>query len=373
MKRIVICCDGTWKRVDATCPTNVVKIAQAIEPRGHDGIAQFIFHLDGVGTGQGTGAIARGIDRAMGGIFGHGLLASIETAYRVLIFNYAPGDAIFLFGFSRGAFMARSLAGLIRCCGIPAREHAAVIPAALALYRERSASGGPNAPAYREFRARFGAEAGKEMAAHGVANDTPGVRYLGVWDTVGSLGVPGDWALSLGMNRGLQFHDLRLSSWVKSARHAVAIDERRAVFPPALWDNLDALNATCGDCVRYQQRWFPGDHGSIGGGGAVSALSNDAAVWIAEGAIQAGLEFDPVKLAALAEGRDFLAPLRAQGDKARSLIDLVLNVRRDDRRGPARLDDLASSAFWRWRSDPTYRPAALSRVEDALEHSRTGS
>ena len=108
------------------------------------------------------------------------------------------------------------------------------------------------------------------------------IGYLGIWDTVGALGVPGHLRLAPLLNRGLGFHDTALSPLVAAARHAVAIDERRRSFPPTLWDNLDALNAAAGAEV-YAQRWFPGDHGSVGGGGAVTALSDDALAWVAGG------------------------------------------------------------------------------------------
>jgi uncharacterized protein (DUF2235 family) len=111
IKRIVIACDGTWSRLDAACPTNVAKLAQAVLPHGPDGVPQIVCHLDGVGSGRGTGQIARISDRLLGGLLGEGLMATIEEAYRFLVFAYAPGDEVQLFGFSRGAFTARSLAG----------------------------------------------------------------------------------------------------------------------------------------------------------------------------------------------------------------------------------------------------------------------
>ena len=81
MKRIVIACDGTWSRLDATYPTNVAKLAQAVLPAGPDGVPQVIFHLDGVGSGRGTGWLARTLDRALGGAFGQGITATLEAAY----------------------------------------------------------------------------------------------------------------------------------------------------------------------------------------------------------------------------------------------------------------------------------------------------
>ena len=103
MKRIVIACDGTWKRIDAPDPTNVARLAQAVLPVAPGRVPQIVCHLDGVGTGQGTGRVSRALDRALGGAFGQGLMASVAAAYRFLVFTWAPGDEIQLFGFSRGA------------------------------------------------------------------------------------------------------------------------------------------------------------------------------------------------------------------------------------------------------------------------------
>lgn len=350
MKRIVIAFDGTWKRADAPHPTNVVKTAQAVLPAGPDGAAQLIFHLDGLGAGRGAGSLARALDRGLGGAFGLGLMPLLEEGYRSLVFNHAPGDAIYLFGFSRGAFMARSLAGLIRTAGIVGRGSAAAIPDALELYRRRGPGAGPEDAGARAFRARH---------AGGAA---PRIAYLGVWDTVGALGVPGRLRLATLANRGLRFHDTALSSHVRAARHAVAIDERRRTFPPTLWDNLEALNA--GEMEGpYRQRWFPGDHGSVGGGGAVTALSDDAALWVIEGAAAAGLAFDPSALARLAAARDCRGPL---GTARRGLLGALLAFDAADRDGPAAAVELAPAAVARWRCDPGYRPRTLHRVAGAL-------
>lgn len=348
MKNIVICCDGTWKRLDARHPTNVVRLAQAVTPVGPGGVAQVVFHLDGVGSGRGTGRIARGLDRALGGMFGQGLMATVEAAYRFLIFNHAPGDAIYLFGFSRGAYTARSLAGLIRNCGILRRAEVAAIPRALALYQARDAGSHPEGGEARQFRARHGAS---EMVFD--------PRYLGIWDTVGALGVPRGPRLAEFLNRPLRFHDTRLSSGVAFARHAVALDERRRSFPPTLWDNIAALNAETGT-PRHAQRWFPGDHGSVGGGGAETALSNDALLWIAEGAAEAGLGLDPVAVEGWRAARDWRGPLRAS--PGTGLIDRLLGLGPVARRGPDHRGDLAEAALRRWAGDPDYRPPALCRL-----------
>lgn len=350
MKRIVIACDGTWCRAEARHPTNVVKLAQAVLPTAPDGTAQLTLHLDGVGSGRGGGRLASALDRATGGLFGAGLEETLAEAYRSLVFNHAPGDEVFLFGFSRGAFMARSLAGLIRTVGVVGRRSVGAIPEAFALYRRRGGGASAEDAAARAFRARHSGDA------------APDIRYVGVWDTVGALGVPGRLRLARFANRGLAFHDTALSGLVRAARHAVAIDERRRAFAPTLWDNLDALNAGAAG-APYRQRWFPGDHGSVGGGGAVTALSDDAALWVIEGAVEAGLACDAAALARLAAGRDHRGPLRAA---KRGLIGALLRGDRVDRDGPGSATELAPATIARWRDDPGYRPRALTRIAAAL-------
>src|SRR5690606_1933003 len=118
MKRIAIFCDGTWNRMSAEFPTNVLCGAQLVLPADDAGISQITYYDEGVGT-VGPKALT-----ALQAAFGWGLLEKIEAAYRFLIFNYEPGDEVFIFGFSRGAFTARSLAGLIRKCGIVPRNEA---------------------------------------------------------------------------------------------------------------------------------------------------------------------------------------------------------------------------------------------------------
>ena len=366
MKRIVIACDGTWSRLDAARQTNVAKLAEAVLPLAPDGVPQIVCHLDGVGSGRGTGRLARALDRALGGALGLGLEATLVEAYRFLVLTYAPGDDIQLFGFSRGAYTARSLAGLIRACGILERAHADAVPAALARYRERAAADGPAALGFRARHAAHvttGAAEAAWRAARGLPGGLPlGIGYLGVWDTVGALGVPAHLALAARLNRGLGFHDTVLSPMVAAARHAVAIDERRRSFPPTLWDNLDALAAAAPGA--YAQRWFPGDHGSVGGGGGVTALSDDALLWVAEGAAAAGLALDPAAVAAWERARDWRGSLTARRP---GMLRGLLMLDCADRPGPARLGELAEAAVRRWRGDPGYRPAALGRVAAALD------
>src|SRR3990172_3960885 len=117
MKRLVFCFDGTWNRLDSSCPTNVVVTAETVLPLAPDGTAQLIFYDEGVGTDK--------RESLRGGMFGSGLVKNLADGYRFLIFNYTPGDEIYVFGFSRGAYTARSFAGLLNTCGVLVRKEAA--------------------------------------------------------------------------------------------------------------------------------------------------------------------------------------------------------------------------------------------------------
>lgn len=369
MKRLVIFCDGTWNRMWAAHPTNVVTGAQLVLPADASGVAQITFYDEGVGTsGSRLASLAAGA-------FGWGLLEKIEAAYRFLIFNYEPDDEIYIFGFSRGAYTARSLAGLIRKCGVVPRTHAREIKDIFAFYKDaathpdsdeaqrRRMAWRPETilkEADRIWRLDHGADPVTVAAAKPLI-----VRYLGVWDTVGALGVPSHVLGSgiFGATKKYQFHDTELSSTVKAARHAVATDEDRLSFAPALWSNLDTLNSHGGD--KYQQLWFPGDHGSVGGGGDIRGLSNDALCWVLDGAVAEGLLVDSVQLERLRADSDPLVPLKNQTTPP-GWMDRI--YWRGHREGPQQVRHLAESTRTRlayeakakdWKP---YRPRTLERL-----------
>lgn len=293
MKRIVVCMDGTWQRLSRTGATNVAVIARSVAHTDAAGRQQIVVYSRGVGAmneldESGMGALA-------GGAFGTGLEESILDTYLRIAFNYQPGDHIYIFGFSRGAFSARSLAALIGKCGIVSRRFAEEAPTAFKLYRDNT-----KGPDHQDV-VRFREKTGKRVRFGGGEEEsyyrTP-IMYLGIFDTVGQRGIPS----SLGVisdifNQRYAFHDLDLSPMVRSARHALAIDERRWPYPPTLWTNLDTLNAAraaedgrgpyAPEDAPYQQRWFPGTHGDVGGGTG-SDLNAFALSWIVEGAERAG-------------------------------------------------------------------------------------
>ena len=372
-KRFVIACDGTWNRLDAPHPTNVAKLVQAVLPRDDKGVPQIVLHLDGVGAGRGTGAVAQRIDRVLGGAFGWGLDARIAEAYTILVLNYAPGDEIFIFGYSRGAYTARSLAGMIRNCGILERRHAGMVGRAMELYRlDDPLKKKPDDDASLSFRAKYSAHvttgqnerAWRRRQPGYTEPQTPpvelGAQYIGVWDTVGALGIPEGLTVSRLLNTRYLFHNTELSRTVKAARHAVAIDERRRTFEPALWVNLHKF---AGTGVHLEQ-WFPGEHGSVGGGGEVTGLSDGALVWVLEGAMEQGLALNAEMLTAWRKGADFRAPLSAVS--RRTLAGFFTGVVSKDRAGPGAVAGVSAPARERWRA-LDYRPKPLTPLAAELD------
>ncbi len=288
-KRIVICCDGTWKRSDDRYVTNVVKLVRSVLPESPaDGKVQVVYYDPGVGTGIGA------LNRMLGGLFGVGVAQNIVEAYGFLVDNFTPGDEIFLFGFSRGAFTVRSVAGVVRHCGILPKRNADRIKDAHDSYRRRYPSDAERRRAGAEFRRRY-------------SRDDVEIKCIGVWDTVGALGIPG--RLGFLARRRVGFHDVQLSSWVKNAYHALAIDERRGTFRPTLWEWKDGKTPPPG--LKLEQVWFAGVHSDVGGGYAPpeAGLANLALDYMAEHATTLGLALDQEFLRGLVGDASVSAPL----------------------------------------------------------------
>ena len=384
MKRIIILCDGTWNRSDSKTPTNVVQLAQAIEPIDPIGIVQTPIYIQGVGTGEGVTSVSRKLDALLGGAFGWGLLENIEEAYRHLVFLYEPGDEIYIFGFSRGAYTARSLTGFIRSTGIVNRDALNRIPEAIRRYRtlNQPKRTHPSSDESHAFRADLSPRVvtSPKEAAWREANGLPEapllkIAYLGVWDSVGALGVPahipilGEWA-----KRRYRFHDADLSSMVSAARHAVAIDERRRSFEPTRWTNVAELNAEAEDpkAEPYRELFFAGDHGSIGGGGDIRDLSSIALRWMIEGADQAGLKFDAKRLEAIRAEENPMGPLRNTKKPSTGFVNWLTRLFPRDRTGPDRMAELHPSVLTRWAGEAKsaefapYRPGTLTTVYEEI-------
>jgi len=256
-------------------------MARAIATSAADGTTQIVLHDPGVGSGN-------LVDKVTGGAFGDGIDQNITDAYRFLVYNYEPGDQVFLFGFSRGAYTARSTVGMIRKCGLLQKRHADRVGGAYELYRRREDA--VDGPVARQFRSAY-------------AWPAFDIDFLGVWDTVGSLGVPLAGLRWLTMKQ-YQFHDTKLSRSVRRAFHAVAIDERRGPFTPTLWETQPSPTQI------VEQAWFTGVHSDVGGGYEDRTLANITFQWMAKRAYDAGLDFDHQYL--LQElGIDLTKPARA--------------------------------------------------------------
>lgn len=309
-KNIIVFCDGTWNREDQkgenheVCQTNVAKLFEATCPFDEKGNPQLLHYVRGVGT--------RRWERIKGGGFGFGISDNIKEAYQFICSNYQPGDHIYLFGFSRGAYTARSIAGFIHNMGILKREKFSLLNEAYKRYRDRSEEWHPSSfedpenPRKGAASRKFRKENCWVREERGIVDDTvyKKIRFVGVWDTVGALGAPYGvilgWIIDKLFKTG--FHDVTLSPSIESASHALAVDERRWPFRPTLWELSDEHKQNRAECERnFQERWFPGVHSNVGGGYPNSDLSDLALIWMAERAGEQGLgvDFDalpPVKL-----------------------------------------------------------------------------
>lgn len=270
-KRLIVCFDGTWNRPDDNHPedeqveTNVRRIFESIADQDANGKKQIRWYDPGVGT--------EWYRRLRGGAFGLGLSENIRQGYRFLIEQYEEGDEVFLFGFSRGAYTARSLVGLIRNSGLLRAVDNNRIDEAYELYRTRDE--GADSEAALTFRKKYA----RDMR----------ITFLGVWDTVGALGIPIE-SFEEFNKRHFEFHDTELSSIVENAYHAVALDEHREPYAVALWNPKIKPHQT------MEQRWFLGAHCDVGGGYEDRRLSDLTLHWMQQQAAACGLALTPVQL-----------------------------------------------------------------------------
>ena len=332
-KRLIVCCDGTWQNLDSPYPTNVVKIMQSVMPVAEDNSNQIVFYDPGVGT-------STGIEKLGAGAFGWGLDQNILDAYRFLCLNYEKNDQIFLFGFSRGSYTVRSLAGLIYASGLLSREWIRQSDEAYDLYRDKNVH--PNDTDAIVFRKRV---------ARRVEID-----FLGCWDTVGSLGIPDQvqfFPFDNIINNKYKFHDTKLSQIIKIARHAIAIDERRKVFGVTHMNpSYDSENQCQAD---IKEMWFAGDHGAVGGGTREeSPLSDLTLEWMMNECMNTGLGLSLSKELIPTEVHpNALAPF----DNRIGGIFRIAGM--NSREIPNSFDDIHASVRNRWKADPSYRPENL--------------
>ncbi|WP_055077126.1 DUF2235 domain-containing protein [Pseudanabaena sp. 'Roaring Creek'] len=338
MKRLIVCCDGTWIKLEKPDATNVLKIAQSVQAEDDLEIQQIVFYDQGIGTDGDF------IDQISGGAFGWGIDQKIQSAYRFLSLNYQEGDEIYLFGFSRGAYTVRCVAGFIYCAGLLKRQYIHKTPEAYQLYRDRNSSTHPSGEKAIKFRETYG--------------EHVSIRALCCWDTVGSLGIPDlipNFPLDNWVNKQYEFFDVKINRLIQNAFHAVAIDELRKSFL------VTPMELSDGSETQIHQLWFVGDHGSIGGGVKEKyGLSDITLEWMMEWVEKLGLAIDRSCVE---------SPINPQFDipfdnEPKGIFKLAGEVRREIE---GDISSLHETVKQRWQHDPSYRPENLLRLQQELD------
>jgi len=352
-RRLVLLFDGTWNKPESH--TNVERLRQLIAPDDDAGHPQLVNYVPGVG-------VKGGLTHLLGGAFGYGLSGNVADGYRWLCEHWQPGDQIYLFGFSRGAYTARSLGGFIRKCGLLRCDTGGSVAksdvaAAYDFYRDADSK--PDDPVAVEFR-----------ADHSIEID---IHFIGVWDTVGSLGIPDTASWFPFARARYQFHDTELSKIVKYAYQALALDEHRGDFAPAVWTRNpftvkpgESLSSKKVEQIEIEQRWFIGSHSDVGGGNDCDGAGREpdplpdlSLAWLQRKAIAAGLACSELLIPAADANtgvprdsykefmygfyKDFQSPTDRQ-------IGTGVNEKIDD------------SVWQRWLADGSYRSPSLAHA-----------
>lgn len=285
-KNIVLCSDGTGNKDIKARGTNVFKLYEAIDIQGHKNrqslTPQIAFYDDGVGTESFLPW------KILGGAFGWGFSRNIRSLYTVLVHAYKPGDRIFLFGFSRGAYTVRALAGMIQYCGILDAEkfptNSGLEQGVKNCWQEFKESAFDN-----RKRGDSDSDIDRRTRLNAVQPEkVVDIEFVGVWDTVGAVGLPFDELTGL-LNWFFprRFVDFTPTSSVKRACHAVSIDDERRTFHPVLWDEQGAPHGL------VDQVWFAGVHSNVGGGYSKQGMSLVTLDWMMAEAEERGLYFIP--------------------------------------------------------------------------------
>jgi uncharacterized protein (DUF2235 family) len=394
MKRLVFCFDGTWNKINENALTNVALTAAAVSNDGYlfgkngkpdtsTKVPQIIHYDEGVGTNR--------LEKISGGALGKGLYENVKEAYTFLCLNYQPDDEIYIFGFSRGAYTARSFAGLIGNCGIMQSQHIEKVIKAASVYQQRSQAE-DDVERQKLQQLMFGlhrnfgcevttcsAEDEWKRTRHGLEDHGQSrikIAYLGLWDTVKTI---------IDTDRSeREFHDDDIPECALSGRHALALDEHRRTFDCTPWSNVDEANRRqlaesdidtkfedyrMSDDRAFQEVGFPGTHGGVGGGGEIRGLSDGALLWVLEGARKAGLSIDTTahsKVYKLAPTP--LAPLdnTEEDGLMENIGEFVrgLPVIGFSRRGPQDISEVSPTAVVRYACPPGHLPWEDDRDED---------
>ncbi|MES0491285.1 MAG: DUF2235 domain-containing protein [Leptospirales bacterium] len=294
-KNIIICSDGTGNSAAKSNKTNVFKIFESVNVGGfYDKEAkglrkQVAFYDDGVGNDDWKPL------KILGGMFGYGVSKNICQLYEAIARVYKPGDKLFFFGFSRGAYTVRALAGLIATCGI------------VDIRKSNLNLGEATKDAYKVYRRKYHTLIGslghmimrtpklenfrEKFAVHRTKDDDgiPAIEFIGVWDSTSAVGIPVE-IIKHAINKYVykfEFTNNILGQNVKKAYHAISIDDERKTLRPNIWKEQNNRNK---DQV-IEQVWFSGVHSNVGGGYPKSGMSHVSLDWMMNRAEAAGVQF----------------------------------------------------------------------------------
>ncbi|MHC5011608.1 MAG: DUF2235 domain-containing protein [Planctomycetota bacterium] len=338
-KNIVVCCDGTGNQYGAT-NTNVVKLFEALDL--DDPTRQVGYYDPGVGTGNPRGAITRTrrfFGRVLGLAFGTGIYRNIADAYEYLMETFEEDDRVYVFGFSRGAYTARALTGLLRMCGLLQPGSRSLVPYALEMFRKR-------VPKKKDKKEKHWA------VAAGFKNTyarTCKPHFIGVWDTVKSVGIWDALKLMTKWQTALPFTYAMPD--VAFGRHAISIDEKRSRFRPNMWERRADGS--------MQQVWFAGVHCDVGGGYPEDGLSDIALEWVLKGAEHRGLLLRKDAYAKI-DGK-----ATQDAHNSLKLFWMPLGWKRRKVRGPGAWDD--ATRTWEERPPSVHASVEIRKEETGYE------
>ena len=349
MKRIAIFLDGTTNQLENN--TNVWRLKSLCDPLVKD---QIVYYCKGVGTAFG--------EFIRGRVGGYGIDTEILQAYAWLAQSFEPGDEIFLFGFSRGAYTARSLSGLIAKCGVLKPGAPLSLEQLYARYRRHSD---------RTIHELMVGTPPRDLEERWIVKycEPTNIKMVGVWDTVGSLGSP--FAATAKKVTNYMFLDTHLRVQNEFAFHALAIDEQRKSFEPTLWtrttDNSASASPVARPLAQVEQRWFVGAHANVGGGYPSDVLAQPPLEWLMNKAATLGLQF---RNTFVADGQDPTSPIiDSYHDFGYGLVRLIVPrfnraIGSEPVKGSAKSTErinetIDGSVFDRWRGNSAYRPAAI--------------
>lgn len=338
-QRLIVLFDGTWN--DPEDQTNVYRLSRSIQDYDGD-IRQKFFYDSGVGTSK--------LARFRGGVFGFGLSENLVQGYEWLANRYRDGDEIWVFGFSRGAYTARSMVGMIRKCGLLHITTPKLLISANNIYRDKNSA--PDSEKCITFRRSYS----REVRIH----------FIGVWETVGALGIPGTFLSEKGK---YSWHDTQLSKIVDRAFQATALDEHRAAYDVSFW--IHPPGKPKQERLGVEQRWFIGAHANVGGGYGEDPLADLSLEWMQEKAHDAGLKMRMYQAAEEAwqtmptdSFMNFLWGVYALFRRLRKKGDGRFYRRYcTDGKGNSAVNVTVDPSVWqRWQAQGRYRPPTLTNA-----------